>query len=256
MFINFRPDIPDRYLYIEDIIEKGFDVAIFCYSDVSSDSAGWDGLCDFFYAEEQKTQTAFGKLSIWSYMAQRVMDYLQTLDFVDKKNIAVMGHSRLGKCALLTAAFDERFSFACMNQLGCCGASISRGKGGETIAGITERFGYWFCGNLKKYSHNEFFMPFDQHFLLALVAPRKVCIGTAELDTWADTDYQLLNCIAADEIYKLYGSTGYIGEYVPCNPETYYTTGDLAFFNRTGTHFMSIRDWRVYMDYILTHKNG
>ena len=99
-------------------------------------------------------------------------------------------------------------------------------------------------------------MPFDQHFLLALVAPRKVCIGTAELDPWADTDYQLLNCIAADEIYKLYGSTGYIGEYVPCNPETYYTDGDIAFFNRTGTHFMSIRDWRVYMDYILTHKNG
>ena len=255
VFLNFSSDIPDKYFYVEDVLEKGFGVATFCYKDVTADSDKWDGLAQVLYDEEEKTSTTAGKLMIWSYMAQRVMDYLQGVHSVDKKNIAVMGHSRLGKTALLTAALDARFAFACVNNSGCCGAAIARGKSGENIEAITNRFPFWFCDEFKKYANNEFHMPFDQHFLMALVAPRKVCVGTAQNDSWADTDYQQLTCIATDEVYKIYGEQGYIGEYASVAPETYYTKGNIAFFSRTGEHFLSVRDWRVYMEYIRLHRN-
>ena len=256
IFLNFRPDIPDKYFYVEDILEKGFGVAVFCYTDVTSDSEQWDGLAYTLYDKDERTSTTAGKIMIWSYMAQRVMDYLQGVDIVDKMNVAVMGHSRLGKTALLTAALDERFAFACVNDSGCCGAAISRGKGGENIEAITNTFPFWFCDEFKKYANNEFDMPFDQHYLMSLVAPRNVCVGTAENDLWADTDYQLLTCMATDDVYKkIYNKKGYIGEYSSVAPETYYTKGSIGFYNRTGEHFMSIRDWRIYMEYILSHMN-
>lgn len=256
LFLNFRPNIPDQYFYVEDILENGFGVASFCYTDVTADSGEWDGLANVLYDPEERTSATAGKLMIWSYMAQRIMDFLQTKpDRIDLKNIAVMGHSRLGKTALLTAAFDERFAFSCVNCSGCCGAAISRGKGGETVKAITEVFPFWFCEAFQKYADHESDMPFDQHFLMSLVAPRNLCIGTAEQDAWADTDYQQLACIASDEVYNLYHKKGYIGSHAPIKAETYDTKGHLAFFNRTGEHFMSIRDWRIYMEYMRSHSN-
>lgn len=40
-----------------------------------------------------------GKIALWAWAALRVMDYLQTREYVDLKNVAVVGHSRLGKTA-------------------------------------------------------------------------------------------------------------------------------------------------------------
>ena len=254
VFINFRNDLPDKYLYVEEIIENGFGVATFCYKDVSSDSYEWDGLAEILCEKENRTAQTFGKLVLWSYMAQRVMDYIQTLSFVDKSNIAVMGHSRLGKTAMLTAAFDERFAFSCINDSGCCGAAISRGKGGEDIEYITRQYGFWFCDEFKKYAKREYTMPFDQHFLLALIAPRAVCIGTAELDTWADTDYQYLTCMAADDAWQICGEEGFVSDYTKPDIYTKLTDGKIGFYCRTGKHFMSVRDWRLYMDFMRKHK--
>ena len=100
---------------------------------------------------------------------------------IDPLKITVIGHSRLGKTALLCAALDDRFYGAVSNDSGCSGAAVSLGKKGETIADITEQFPFWFCENYMKYAGKEKEAPFDQHFLLAAVAPRMLYVGNAEI---------------------------------------------------------------------------
>ena len=197
--INFRDAVPDRYMPTEELIDNGFAIFSFCYKDVTSDNDDFtDGLAGVLYGDGKRKPTDAGKIAMWAWAAHRVMYYAQTLKSVlDLKNAIVCGHSRLGKTALLTAATDERFAFAYSNDSGCGGAAIIRKKKGETVNDICKTFSYWFCENYKKYIDNEENMPFDQHYLLAGIAPRKVLIGSAAEDHWADPVSEQLCCMAS-----------------------------------------------------------
>ena len=249
IYINFRPDIPDRYLPVEELIDNGFGVFTVCYSDVTPDNNEFSGLPDLFN-EGVCGQNRTGKIGYWSYMASRMMDYLLTREEVQKDAVGVCGHSRLGKTALLTAALDERFAFACANNSGCSGAALSRyaSVGGEKIADIVPRFPFWFIPSYAKYMNNEDALPFDQHALLALVAPRGAFIGGADLDVWADNDNQFLNCCAVTPVWKLYGKKGFVAP--DCYPKVgdNLNDGEVGFHLRAGKHYHSRTDWLAYMD--------
>jgi len=176
IYIAFRPNIPDRYLPIEEITDEGFAVATFCYNDIAADREDnfTEGLAGLLKKGDVRAGNDTGKIMMWAWAASRVVDYLETRDDIDHKNIAVMGHSRLGKTALVAAAYDERFAFSFSNNSGCSGDAITRGKEGERIEHITKTFPYWFCPNYKKYAGREKEMPFDQHFLVAAIARRFV----------------------------------------------------------------------------------
>ena len=75
---------------------------------------------------------------MWAYGASRVLDYLYTRDDVDASRTSVIGHSRLGKTALWTAAQDERFICAISNDSGYGGAASS--KHGEILCKHTYIF--------------------------------------------------------------------------------------------------------------------
>ena len=231
--IDFHNVIPNKYLPMEEIIDTGFGVFDFCYKDVTADDGDFtNGLCGLF---EKDGRCEFGKLSIWAYFASACMDYLLTREEVDKNNIAVIGHSRLGKTALLCSALDERFKLTCVNNSGCCGAAISRGKveGNETLAKITEVFPFWFCENFMKYVNNEDALPFDQHMLISLVAPRYIVVGGAKEDFWADNEGQHLSCAMAVPVWEMY--------------EKGSANKKVSYYEREGTHFLSRTDWIIYM---------
>ena len=123
----------------------------------------------------------------------------------------------------------------CVNNSGCCGASLSRGKvkENETIEKITEVFPFWFCDSFKQYVNNEDKLPFDQHMLLALVAPRYLIVGGAKEDVWADNEGQHLSCALAVPAWELY--------------EKGSANKRISYYEREGTHFLSRTDWIIYM---------
>lgn len=257
IYLNFRPDIPDRYLPVEELIDNGFGVFTVCYQDVTPDNGDFSvGLPALFQRGERKGDDA-GKIIYWSYMASRMMDYLCAQPQADINAIGVSGHSRLGKTALLTAALDKRFAFVCSNNSGCSGAAVSRGCSdkGEHIRDIMRSFPYWFCPNYAKYIDSEENLPFDQHCLISLVAPRAAYIGGAQLDLWADNDSQFLSCVAASTAWELYGKQGIITpDKLPECGDT-LTQGRLGFHLRAGKHYHSRTDWLIYMSAVKKYLN-
>ena len=249
--INFRDLIPDRYLPIEEIIDSGYAVLYFCYQDVTSDDGDFtNGLAGLIYPEGKRTKTQCGKIGLWAWAAGRVMDHAMTVPILDHGKISIVGHSRLGKTALLAGALDERFYCAFSNDSGCSGAAISREKRGETIQRIFQVFPYWFCENYGKYAENVEELPFDQHFLLAANAPHRVYVASASEDSWADPEHEYLSCVAADQYYKSCGLKGFVHPDRDPVPGDFFGEGEIGYHLRAGTHYLSREDWQRYIQYL------
>ena len=244
VYIAFRRDFPDRYLPVEEILDHGFAIAAFCYEDVTADSACMNRLAALYPRDEKN---GWGKIGMWAFAASRVLDYLETRDDIDLTRACVSGHSRLGKTALWCGAQDERFSMVISNDSGCCGAALSRGKIGETVARINAVFPYWFCGNHLKWSGREGEMPFDQHMLLALTAPRRLYVCSAEEDSWADPESEFLSCLAASEAWQLHRLAGLVTPDALPVPGSPLLDGGVCYHLRTGAHFHSRTDWGYHM---------
>lgn len=257
LHIAFRPDLPDRYCPVEEILDNGYALASFCYHDVSTDADDGfvSGLAGRF-AMASRGPDEWGKIALWSWAASRVMDALERIPAVDAGRVAVIGHSRLGKTALWCAANDPRFAMVYTNESGCAGTALTRGKRGEHIHHIMDAFGYWFCENYRKHADNEDAMPFDQHWLLALIAPRLLCHGGARQDIWSDPYAEFLGCLAVDPVYRLLGEAGLAGpsDGYPLGPVAMaWHEGRVGYHLREGGHFLSRTDWGQAMAFWRKH---
>ena len=243
LYIDFSKETPSKYLPVEEIIDGGFGIFKVYYEDITTDNGDFEnGLCGLV----DGAGTDFGKIAVWSYMLRVMVDYLTENSIT--KNIAVVGHSRLGKTALLTAAIDTRIMLGCINDSGCCGASLSRFKdeGEEKISDIVRVFPYWFKNSFKQYVNNEERLPFDQHMLISLVAPRNLVIGCARQDHWADNDGAFNSLMLANPVWKLYSKNGFVHSGYECKALD-YLDGELGYYIREGSHFLSREDWQKYM---------
>ena len=253
--INFRDDVPDRYMPSEELVDNGFAVLSFCYKDVTSDDGDFtDGLAGVLFPNGERTGSDVGKIGMWAWAAQRVMDYAETRgDVLDLSRATVCGHSRLGKTALLTAATDDRFAFAYSNDSGCSGAAVTRGKRGEDVRKIYTKFPFWFCPNYGAYMDKEDEMPFDQHWLIASIAPRCVCVGSASEDLWADPEAEMLACVAASPAFEACGQRGFVcGDRYAAVGEAYFE-GSIGYHLREGLHYFSRADWHRLIEFVNFH---
>lgn len=253
VYISFSPAVVDELIPMEEIIDNGFAVASFYYQDVAPDTAD-DFKNGIAAAYGRNPYDSWGKLRMWAWGACRIMDYLQTLDCVDTDRIAVVGHSRLGKAALLAGAFDERFSLTISNDSGGAGAAVFRGKTGEMVknfrGGVS---GTWVAGNFREFVRKENEMPFDMHYLLSMVAPRNLYVCSASLDGHADPKSEFMGCMAASIVYEeIYGKEGLVMETeLKAMPETAFALpkGNIGYHMREGTHYLSRYDWHKFMEY-------
>ncbi len=188
----------------------------------------------------------FGDLAAWAFAAQRVLDWAEQRPELDAGRVSISGCSRAGKAALWAAASDPRFAAVMTNVSGCGGAAVTRGKSGERVAQITGGFPDWFCARYGQYAGREEEMPFDQHFLLAAIAPRPLCIGSAEQDEWADPQAEYAACVLADQAYRVLGLTGLGGAASP-TVDVPIVAGRLWYHMRSGTHGLEEFDWTQYL---------
>ena len=242
------------------ILERGYALATFHKSDLMPeyDTSFTQGVIPLFYRQDQDypDPDEWGNIAAWAWGYSRALDYLETDADVDASRVAAIGHSRLSKTALWAAVEDERFAMACPNNPGCCGAAISRRGYGETLETIIRHYHYWFCGNFAAYGGRESELPFDQHELIALMAPRPVCVGSGEYDRWSDPVGEFEALREASRVYEFLGLKGLGAKEMP-GPWKPLQSGRIGYHMRSGPHEITPYDWGRYLDFADKYlKNG
>ncbi|MBL8795913.1 MAG: acetylxylan esterase, partial [Planctomycetia bacterium] len=239
---------------VEQIIERGYALATMYNGEIAPDRPDAPERMQLHYPKKVEGQPGphdWATIAAWSWGLHRAVDFLVTDSAIDKAKIVVVGHSRLGKTALVAAAFDDRIAISMPHQAGCGGTAPSRGKVGESVKQINDRFPHWFNATFKQFNEQPERLPFDQHCLAAVVAPRPVLFTNAVEDTWANPDGQFQVLLATDPVYRLLGASGLDAK----KPPEVNTLIDskLGYFIRPGKHSMTKDDWKVFLDFADKH---
>lgn len=232
---------------VEKIIERGYGLVTAFYGDIDLDqNDGFrDGIHGAVETPGKRAASSWGSIAAWSWGLSRGLDFLETYEPVDGSKVVVFGHSRLGKTSLWAGASDERLAGVISNNSGCGGAALSRRAYGETVGRINEVFPHWFCKKFHRYGLREQELPFDQHQLVALMAPRPVYIASAQEDQWADPKGEFLSAKHAEPVYALLGKEGLGVEALP--PVGKPVGGTIRYHVRAGKHDVKAYDWEQYL---------
>ncbi len=218
------------------VLAHGWGYASYIPTSVQPDNGAGltEGIIGLANKGQPRSPDQWGALRAWAWGASRALDYLQTDKAVDGKRVGIAGHSRYGKAALITMAYDPRFAIGYISSSGEGGAKLYRHIYGEGVGNIaaTSEF-HWVAGNFLKYDGpltvND--LPVDANELIALCAPRPIFISggaTAKGDGWVDAKGMFLAEAGADPVYRLLGQKG-LGTNVFPPMLTPLTSGTLAF---------------------------
>jgi hypothetical protein len=237
---------------IAGAIRRGYAIAAFYNGDVAPDTPDFTrGVFPHFNAPQTTKETAWGAEAAWAWGFHRVVDYLVTNKAIDKKRIAIFGHSRNGKAVLFAAAMDERIAMVFPHQAGIGGSAPSRGTVGESVKAINDRFPHWFNDLYPQFNDNPARLPFDQNALVALMAPRYVLFTCTVGDAWFNPDGQFAVLRGAAGVYRLLGVDGFDVAQMPKPGRL--VGGRLGFIALPGKHSTTRQDWKALMDFADKH---
>jgi hypothetical protein len=188
----------------------------------------------------------WGILAAWAWGVSRVADYLEADAAIDRtKLMVVTGASRYGKSALIAAAFDERL----------LGAPVVTGGGGigayrlagprrsETLDLMVTKYPNWFSPRLHAFRGHREKLPFDQHWFLALCAPRPFLALEGNTDTISLPAAVRASFLGAEPVYALLGASGRLGVHYSHHGHAFDAEDWTALLNFTDLHLLGKRDF-------------
>jgi hypothetical protein len=183
----------------------------------------------------------WGILAAWAWGASRVGDYLETDRAIDKTRLIITGASRNGKSAMIAAAFDERLmGTPVVTGGGGIGAYRFAGpRNSETLDIMMKKYPNWFSPHLHEFWGQREKLPFDQHWFLALCAPRPFLALEGETDTISLPEAVRQTLLGAKPAYALFGAEDRLGV-------NYAHHG----------HAFTQEDWTAIMDFADKHLRG
>jgi hypothetical protein len=274
----------------ELIVAKGWGFASVATGSIQADNGQGltCGIIGLVNKGQPRDLDDWGVLSAWGWGMSKVLDYFETDRTVDPTRVAVFGHSRTGKAALVALAYDERFLTGFISSSGQSGAKLHRRKYGEAIENIAATNEYhWMAGNYLKYAGRWDTLPVDSHQLIAMVAPRPVFLSTGNgpdlnpdgsirmmdpsnpniiasrgpveqqaaniNDAWVDPKGTFLAGVGAGPVYTLLGRKPLSTTEFP-KIETGVLDGDIAFRQHSGGHTPG-PNWPVFVDFAARYFN-
>ena len=248
------PPPPPGPTWQEQVLARGWGYAILIPTSYQADQGAGltSGIIGLMNKGQPRRPDDWGTLRAWAWGAGRVLDYLKTDKAVDATRVGISGHSRYGKAALVTMAYDQRFSIAYISSSGAGGAKLFRHNFGEPLENVAAPNEYhWMAGNFLKYAGPLTVkdLPVDAHELIALCAPRPVFIGagSAEGDGWADARGMFLAEVAAGPVYQLLGKQGLgTNQFPPIG--TALLDGSLGFRQHSDGH-TPLPNWPAFLEF-------
>ena len=249
--LDIHTDEDQGYWPVRTIVHSGRVAACFYASQAQSDapSSFPESLAALFLDPDlPRPADGWGTLGVWAFAASVMVSVQAEHPRIDPARVSVAGHSRGGKTALWCAAQDPRVHAVLVNNSGCTGAAVSRGKSGEVVASICAMFPHWFCPNYSRYAWHEEEMPFDQHMLLAAVAPRLCYVTSGSEDLWSDPDAEWRGTQAAGAVWELFGYPALPQS--PPKPNSGYRESGIGYHLRKGGHDLTKWDWQQFLAFL------
>jgi len=214
-------------------LSRGYAVIAFFYQDCGADTREYRQT-GFFPAYPDSD---WADLAAWAWAMSRCVDYAEQQTFADKSKFIAVGHSRLGKATLVAGAFDERFALVAPAGSGCGGTGAYRfnGKtrgGKEGLEDVVKNFPQWLIPSVAEFSGAVERLPFDQHWLISLVAPRLFIAPDGLSDNATSINALIQSYQAAKPVYALLGVSDHLG---------------INF--RSGGHKLAPEDWTAILDF-------
>ncbi len=236
-----------------EILARGWGYATMAYQDIQPDrkTSLDEGVIALARPPGQApAPDDWGAIGAWAWGASRAIDYLETDPSVNPKQIALEGHSRLGKAALWASANDTRIAAVFSSCAGEMGSALSRRDWGETVDDMAQNFPWWFSATFQKWVGRWDDMPVDAHMLIALSAPRPVFLTGGTADQWADPVGEYLAAVAAGPVYRLLGKKdlGITDAKPPLDAPV--TAGDIGWHYHTGPHAATPEDWKAFLVFL------
>lgn len=236
IYVDYGSDIPNKYLPAEEISERGYAVFCLSYKDMFGDGRGSKSGITKFIAPSARRKDAPGRIALLAWAISRIVEFIGTLPYIDAENIAVIGHGKLARAALVAGGYDERIKYVILNNL----------EFSEHYISHPELFGKRFWDNGGGAC---------DLLALALCVPRHIIVGMAIDDSASDNLLGFESLTALSGAYTLFDLPGLCAESINTDEPITLSNERIFYRLRSGPAYLSRKDWNAYIDYINSAKS-